>query len=51
MVKIIVDWTIRRRLPKPVKAGHGGVSETERVWVINEELATLRWPKIQSGLL
>jgi hypothetical protein len=49
MVINVEDWAIRRRLTKSAMAGHVSVSETERVWVINEGLATRRWLKIQSG--
>ena len=43
------DWVIRRRPPKPVSVGHGGVSETGKVWVTDEGIASLRWLKVQSG--
>ena len=45
----MIQWTIRRRLPKPDMAGPGSVSETGKVWVTDEGLASRRWLKVQSG--
>ena len=45
----MLQWTIRRRLPKCDMAAYGSVSETGRVWVTNEGLASQRWLKVQSG--
>ena len=44
----MLQWTIRRRLPKPDMAGHGSVSETGKVSVTDEGLASRRWLKVQS---
>ena len=37
--------------PKDAKLVNGSPSETEREWVINEDLSNLRWLKVQSGPL
>lgn len=53
-----IRWMIRSALSKSVKimivlflAGYEGYSETERVLVCNDELATLNMLKIQSDQL
>ncbi len=42
------DWIIRRRVPKPVRIGHGTVSETAKVSVFDEGLINLRMLEVQS---
>ena len=44
----MLQWTIRRRLPKCDMAAYGSVSETGKVWVTDEGLASPRWLKVQS---
>ena len=44
----MLQWTIRRRLPKCDMAAYGSVSETGKVWVTDEGLASRRWLKVQS---